>query len=90
MNVAKLKELLKDAPDEMKVLIPANPNEGFDGVFLSPCEKDSGELEMGTEDLTAEDEEEMTLLGKEIPSEKSFVLVPCGFYEDHDNSHELN
>lgn len=90
MTVKKLKELLEKVPDEMKVLIPAEPHNGFTGVFFSPCEQDSGEIEMGTEDLTEEDENEMKLLNKEIPSEKSFVLVPCGFYETHDNTHELN
>lgn len=90
MTVGKLKQLLKDVPDNMQVLIPAEPTEGFTGAFFSPCEEDSTVIEMGLEDLSEEEIQERELLNKEVPVEKSFVLVPCGYYEEHDNKHELN
>lgn len=90
MTVKKLKELLANVSDDMKVLVPAQPTEGFTGMFFSPCEEDSGELEMGgDETMTEEEFEKQENLGM-LKGEKSFVLVPCGFYEEHDNSHELN
>ena len=86
MNAGKLKELLKDVPDDMQVLIPLS-NE-FTGEFYSPCSEDSGSLEMGLIP-DEEDEKEAELLGKKI-TDKSFVLVPCGFFEEKDHNHELN
>lgn len=91
MTVKKLKELLSNVPDEMKVLIPSQPTEGFTGVFFSPCEVDSTVIEMhGDENTTEEEVEAFENKALDIPGEKSFVLVPCGYYEEHDNSHELN
>jgi hypothetical protein len=90
MTIKKLKELITDLPDEMKVLIPAEPKDGFTGAFFSPCDQDSMAVDMGTEDLEEDEMKEMELLNKEIPSEKSFVLVPCGYYDEHDNTHEMN
>jgi hypothetical protein len=90
MNVKKLKELVANLPDDMKVYIPGHPTEGFTGLFISPCEVDSDVQELGLEDLDDEEIHERELLGKEIPMEKAFVLVPCGYYEEHDHTHELN
>ena len=90
MNVKELKELMATLPDEMKVYIPGHPTEGFTGLFCSPCPEASGEQELGLEDLDEEELKERELLNKEIPMEKAFVLAPCGYWEDHDNKHELN
>jgi hypothetical protein len=90
MNVKKLKELLINLPDDMKVLVPAQPTEGFTGHFFSPCEQDSQPIEMGGDENTTEEEIDRAENLGTLQSEKSFVLVPCGFYEEHDNSHELN
>lgn len=91
MTIKKLKELIADLPDDMKVLVPAQPTEGFTGHFFSPCEQDSGVIEMGGEaELTNEEAEAWENKALEIPMEKSFVLVPCGFYEEKDHKHELN
>lgn len=94
MTVKDLKELLENVDDGMQVLTPLNAGEGFDGVFYSPCVEESGESELGigeeAESLTEEDMAEVQLLDKTLPTEKSFVLIPCGFFEPHDTSHELN
>lgn len=84
MTVRDLKQLLEGCDDDMKVLIPLNPADGFDGMFFSPCIEESGVGEMGTEDLEEDDLKEMELLDKEIPQEPTFVLVPCGFFEKHE------
>lgn len=90
MTVKKLKEILENLPDDMKVLVPAQPTEGFTGHFFSPCEKDSEVIEMGgDETMTEEQFETADNLGT-LVSDKSFVLVPCGFYEEHDDNHLLN
>jgi hypothetical protein len=90
MTVKKLKELLTNVPDEMKVLIPANPGEGFTGVFFSPCEEESTVIEMGGDETMSEEDIEKAENTGTLEMDKSFVLVPCGFYEEHDNKHELN
>lgn len=90
MTVKQLRELLEGHPDEMQVLIPGNAIEGFTGEFFSPCTEDSGEIEMGLEDLTDEEIEERKLLNQEIKTDKSFVLVPCGFYTEHEVHPQLN
>lgn len=91
MTVKELKSLLEKAPDDMQVLIPMNAGEGFDGYFFSPCVEESGEAGLGTEDIDEEEIKEMELLNKPLPQEKSFVLVPCGFYEEkHGVEPELN
>lgn len=75
MTVGKLKQLLEGLDDEMLVLIPTT-NE-FTGEFYSPCNEESGVGEMGIVE-----EVEVTT--------KEFMLVPCGFFEEKDHSHELN
>lgn len=90
MTVKKLKEIIQDLPDEMLVVIPANPTTGFDGCFLSPCEKDSEALEMGgDENMSDEDFETAQNLGT-LKMDKYFVLVPCGYFAEHDQAHKLN
>jgi hypothetical protein len=90
MTVGKLKQILAGISDDTKVLIPSNPMEGFDGLFLSPCEEDSDLIELGLEDLDGEEIAERELLNNSAPTEKSFVLVPCGFFGERDHSHEMN
>ncbi len=81
MTVADLKDLIADLPDDMPVLIPLNPTEGFDGELFSPCLVESG---IGTlEGLSPEDEQEALLLNKPTTQE-AFVLVPCGYFEEHE------
>lgn len=77
MTVGELKELLFAVPDDMEVLIPLGID--FDGLFFSPCVETSGELEMGD----SEDD---------VIGEESFLLVPCGFFEESDEGFypELN
>ena len=89
MKVKDLKELLKEADDEMDVLIPHDMSE-FTGAFLHPCVEESGVAELGIEDLDEEDIKEHKLLNKKLPSEKSFILVPCGFFSEKDHIHEHN
>lgn len=89
MTVGRLKELLEGVDDEMQVLIPLTQE--FDGAFYSPCSKESGVLQIGPEDgLSQEEIEEMILLGKPLPEEDRFILIPCGFSDEKDHSHELN
>lgn len=84
MNVKDLKEMLATLPDEMQVLIPLNAGAGFTGEFFSPCLEESGDADLGTEDISEEDAKEYDLLNKPLPSEKSFILVPCGFFQEHE------
>ena len=88
MTVYELRELLKGVDDAAKVLIPVTHE--FDGRFYSPCSKDSGATTMGTQDLNEEDVKEMELLNKPTGEENVLLLIPCGFYEDKDHTHELN
>ena len=89
MTVGELKVLIDGADDNLKILIPVS-NE-FDGFFYSPCKVESGVSKVGIgEELTEEDVEEMELLNKPIPQEDCFLLLPCGFSEEKDKSHELN
>lgn len=91
MTVLELKEMLAALPDEMQVLVPLNAGAGFTGEFFSPCLEESGDADMGTEYVSEEDAKEYDLLDKPLPSEKSFILVPCGFFQEHDGSlPELN
>lgn len=80
MTVKELKQLLEGLDENMDVVIPLQPMEGFTGAFFSPCMQESGQIEMGIEDLSEEDLAEYQLLNKEIPHEPSFALVPCGFF----------
>ena len=86
MNVKELKELLKDVPDDTPVVIPVK--QYFDGAFYSPCIEDSGVGELGLY-FDEEEEKEAALLGKPT-HENSFMLLPHGFFEEPDYSHELN
>lgn len=87
MTVKELKQILNEVPDDMQVLVPLNAAEGFTGEFFSPCIEESGEIGMGTEDLSEEEIKERELLNKPPAIEKSFTLVPCGFYEEHEGPH---
>lgn len=90
MNIKKLKELIADLPDDMKVLVPAEPTEGFTGAFFSPCEQESGVIEMGGDETMSEaDVERAENLGT-LEMQKEFVLVPCGFYDEKTHDHLLN
>lgn len=89
MTIKDLKEKLSGLPDEMEVMIPLNAGSGFDGMFFSPCMEESGEAGFGTEDLSEEEIEEYKLLNKPLPEEKSFVLVPCGFFEAHEELEQI-
>jgi len=91
MTIKKLKELIADLPDDMRVLVPAEPKEGFTGVWFSPCEEDSSVITMHGDENTTEDEvEAFENKAIDLESEDAFALIPCGFLEDHDNNHLLN
>ena len=90
MTVGKLKELLNGMPDDMKVLIPANPMGEFDGILFSPCEEDSGESEVGGDETMSEEEFECQENLGTLQTEKVFLLVPCGYGEEKDHTHTLN
>lgn len=91
MTVKDLKDKLSGMPDNMQILVPVNPMDGFDGQFFSPCVEETGEISMGMEDIDEDEMKERQLLNKPVSEEKSFVLVPCGFYDkEHDQKVELN
>jgi len=69
MTVGELKELLKDAPDDMEVLIPADCLNGFTGQSFSPCTCDTGVSELGID----EDSDE---------TQESFIIVPYAYFEE--------
>jgi hypothetical protein len=76
MKVKDLKELLKGVDEEMDVLIPLSGE--FDGFFKHPCKAESGVNELGID----EDSDETA---------PSFILVPCGFFDEHEGVEpELN
>lgn len=87
MTVAQLKEKLENVPDDMRVLIPGNALEGFTGEFLSPCIQETDAIELGLEDLDEDEIKERKLLNKPPKTETSFVLVPCGFFQEHEGPH---
>lgn len=79
MKVKDLKKLLDGVDEEMMVLIPTSME--FDGHFVTPCEGETGEADLGIfED--EEDEKEAESLNKPI-TRKDFVIVPHGFFEEH-------
>lgn len=90
MTVGELKALLSESPDDnIQVLVPSTME--FTGVFYSPCNIDSGMTSVGTDmELTEEDIQEAILLDKPLPEEPAFLLVPCGFGDEKDHSHEMN
>lgn len=89
MKVSELKELIEGVNGDVQILIPMSME--FDGTWYSPCSEDSGLTKVGTgEWISEEDEKEMLLLGKEIPEEDAFLLMPCGFGEEKDHKHTLN
>ncbi|MHA4844431.1 hypothetical protein ACX0G7_09715 [Flavitalea antarctica] len=69
MKVKDLLKMLQGIDPEMSVLISHSGE--FDGVFLHPCLEESGVTELGLH----EDSDE---------TEKSFVLVRCGFFNEHE------
>ncbi len=77
MNIIDLKNLIKDLPDNMQVIIPGEPFEGFTGFFFSPCIEESQPIEMGTDEDS-------------FIQEMSFALVPCGFYDKDHTISKLN
>lgn len=89
MTVKQLKEKLASLSDDMQVIIPVEPSEGFTGIFFSPCVKESDVIIIPLEDLDEDDLEQYTLLNKEIEQEESFCLVPCGFF-DKEPHHNMN
>lgn len=87
MKVWELKELLEEADDQMEVLIPTSMV--FDGVFISPCDGESGVADLGFYE-DEDDEAEAALLNKPT-TRKDFVLVPHGFFDENDGvDPELN
>lgn len=89
MTVGELKKILEGVNEDMQVLVPFTTI--FDGRFYSPCSIESGVAGLGTDMyINEEDIKEMELLNKPIPQEDSFLIVPCGFTEEKDHSHELN
>lgn len=90
MKVKDLKKLLVGVDDEMNVLIPTSGE--FDGVFSLPCIEESGVSMMGIandiEELSEPIDEVLTPLVTEEREE--FLLVPCGFFDHKDKSHEMN
>lgn len=86
MKVKDLKKILSEIPEgmlfsewnEMDVLIPTSME--FDGMFVSPCMEETGLGELGINEEG------------DIPeTRKSFVIVPCGFFEEkHGVAPELN
>jgi len=90
MTVKELKQLLEGVDDNIDVLIPTS--EEFNGIFFSPCLVESGISKMGIVDSIEElsepiDEVLSSLIGEE---KDEFILVPCGFFDEKDHSHELN
>ncbi len=90
MKVKELKQLLEGVDDNMDVLIPTSQE--FDGVFAHPCLQESGVSKMGIAESIEElnepiDEVLMPLVTEE---REEFILVPCGFFDHKDHSHELN
>ncbi len=82
MTVRDLKKMTEGVDDDMPVLISLTGE--FDGVFVAPCMEESGVSELGIFE-NEEDEKEAELLNKPV-SEKSFLLVRCGFFQpDHVN-----
>lgn len=89
MTVKELKSKLDGIDDNLLVLIPQSFE--FDGAFYSPCSEDSGVSTMGTDPhATEEDIAEMKLLGKTVPEEDVFLLIPCGFGEEKEHIHKYN
>ena len=80
MKVKDLKRMLEGVDDEIDVLIPMDMG-CFDGMFLHPCIEESGVADL----------EEAMLLNKATYI-KSFLLVPCGFFDEDidDFNPELN
>lgn len=88
MTVKQLRKLLEGVDDNVPVLIPVNRE--FDGRFYRPCSEESGIAAMGMGvPLEEEDYKEAELLGK-LQEEDAFLLVPCGFDEEKDHTHEMN
>lgn len=90
MKVQDLKKLLEGVDGNMDVLIPTSTE--FDGVFLTPCNEESGVSEMGVADSIEELNEPIDEVMEELVGKKAnqFLLVPCGFFEEKSHTHELN
>lgn len=72
MTVKQLKELLKDAPDDMQVLILAENQPTLGGfLFTSPCTCETGIATIGQPD---------TSMGEygEFPDREAFLILPHG------------
>ena len=92
MTIKHLREMISDLPEDMEVLVPLNAGDGFDGMFFTPCLEESGDAELGLENLDEEEIKERELLNRPPETEKSFMLVPCGFFHEHEEevNPELN
>ena len=90
MTVEDLRLMLDGLPGDMPVVCPLNAGQGFDCIFFSPCLMESGEADLGLidaeDDIEEFDEIEAIL---DPPSEKSFILVPCGFFEIHEEQERI-
>lgn len=90
MKVKELKALLEGVDDEMEVLIPVSQE--FDGFFYSPCPGGSGVCGVGigdSEPIPIYEAPNFVAVVKDEPEEQdAFLLVPCGFGEQDDQSHE--
>lgn len=71
MNVGQLKQLLEGVDDDVEILIPFDASM-FDGLFYSPCIDESGEGDSITSDFNETG----------MASEKSFLLLPHGFFDE--------
>lgn len=90
MTVEDLRFMLEGLPGDMPVVCPLNAGQGFDGIFFSPCLMESGKADLGLTD--AEDDiEEFDEIGAVLdpPGEKLFILVPCGFFEIHEEQERI-
>ena len=90
MTVEDLRFMLEGLPGDMPVVCPLNAGQGYDGIFFSPCLMESGEADLGLidaeDDIEEFDEIEAIL---DPPSEKSFILVLCGFFEIHEEQERI-
>lgn len=87
MKIKDLKKLIEGCDEDMDVLISLTGE--FDGCFVHPCLEESGEADLGIYQ-SEEDEKEAELLNKPI-TQKSFVIVRCGFFKTHEGVEpELN
>lgn len=66
MNIRELKELIKDLPDDLEVMIPVCGVMGELDEFISPCPQASFPVPLHNDD----------------DLEDTLILAPCGFYDE--------